>query len=213
MDMQMPVMGGIEAAKIYNFSSRKQDRVPIVILTANATKEAIQECADAKIDAYLTKPIDIKKLLSTIKNLARDSMINDTPTILDNNSNTEQDTDETYLDFPTLDALRELSNEPSFLKDLISGFLHDTEYQLTLMEHSIASCDLDSFKEYAHALKGSSGSVGASLLHKECKRLHNLGKDVSGYIHAIKSISNCYKITKKEMLKYLDETNKANETA
>jgi len=213
MDMQMPVMGGIEAAKIYNFSSRKEDRAPIVILTANATKEAIQECADANIDAYLTKPIDIKKLLSTIQSLANESIIKDTHTILDNNSKTEQDTDKTYLDFLTLDALRQLSNEPGFLKGLITGFLHDTENQLTLMERSIASRDLDNFKEYAHALKGSSGSVGASLLHKECKSLHNLGKDITGYINAIKSIRNCYKKSKEEMLKYLEEISKASETA
>ena len=62
----MPIMGGIEAAKIYHFSTSSEKKAPIIILTANATTEALRECEDAKVDAYLTKPINIKKLLSTI---------------------------------------------------------------------------------------------------------------------------------------------------
>ncbi|MGD8874452.1 MAG: response regulator, partial [Gammaproteobacteria bacterium] len=214
MDMQMPIMGGIEAAKIYNFSSRKEDKAPIIILTANATKEAIQECADANIDAYLTKPIDIKKLLSTIQNLARESIIRDTLETQNNNPNNKTAIEgETSLDLHTLDSLHELSNETGFIHDLITGFLLDTENQITLMERSIALRELDSFKEYAHAIKGSSGSVGASLLHKKCKNLHRLEKDITSYTQAIKSISDCYKTTKKEMLKYLEETCKTSESA
>ncbi len=213
MDMQMPIMGGIEAAKIYNFSTRKQDRLPIIILTANATKEAIKECADANIDAYLTKPIDINKLLGKIQALAHDTTSDDKHTIHSNNPDSQTETLDSCLDFHTLDALRQLSKEPGFLKGLINGFIDDTENQLTLMERSITSSDIENFKEFAHALKGSSGSVGASLLHKKCKNLHNLGSDITCYIHALRAINSCFKETKKEMLRYLDETNKASETA
>jgi len=213
MDMQMPIMGGIEAAKIYNFSSCKQDRAPIVILTANATKEAIQECIDANIDAYLTKPIDINKLLTTIQTLACNSIDKVESGIQENDSETAQNTENTYLDIPTLDSLRQLSSDPDFLRTLITDYLHDTETLLKLMEHSIASHDLENFKEYAHALKGSSGSVGASCLHKECKNLHNLGKDITGYVQAIKSISNSYTATKDALLEYLDEINNSIEIA
>jgi two-component system sensor histidine kinase RpfC len=209
MDMQMPVMGGIEAAKIYNFTTSNQDRTPIVILTANATNEAIDECTDAKIDAYLTKPIDIKKLIKTINSLVSESKHGNTCTNKINNSEVSTKVDESHLDFNTLESLQQLSNEPSFLKELINGFLSDTENQLTLMERSIISHDFDNFKEYAHALKGSSGSVGASRLHQTCKNLHNLGQDTIEYISAIKSVNRCYKNTKKEMLKYLESMNKA----
>ena len=62
MDMQMPVMGGIDAAKIYHYTTSPEDQKPIIILTANATKEAMKQCEDANINAYLTKPIEAKKL-------------------------------------------------------------------------------------------------------------------------------------------------------
>ena len=70
MDMQMPVMGGIEAAKIYNFSTNGKEKVPIIILTANVTTEALRECQEANVSAYLTKPIDVNKLLETIHTLS-----------------------------------------------------------------------------------------------------------------------------------------------
>jgi len=214
MDMQMPIMGGIEAAKIYNFSSQKEDRAPVIILTANATKEAIQECADANIDAYLTKPIDIKKLLSTIQNLVRDSTIRDTFDTRNNTPANKLATDgEICLDLQTLDALKQLSDEPGFIYELITGYLLDTENQIILMERSIASRDLQKFMEYAHAIKGSSGSVGASQLHKACKNLHHLETDITSYTRAIKSISNCYTRTRKEMLSYLEESCKTSESA
>jgi two-component system sensor histidine kinase RpfC len=212
MDMQMPIMGGIEAAKIYNFSSRIQNKVPIIILTANATKEAIKECADANIDAYLTKPIDITKLLNTIQNLTRETRNKDSLTGINNAKDTPY-TDKSCLDFQTINALQQLSNEPDFLTNLLNGFLDDTERQLTLMEQAITSHDFSCFKEYAHALKGSAGSVGASLLHMKCKNLHNLGKDTADYIQAIKSISNCYNKTKAEMLKLIGGTRETSETA
>jgi len=214
MDMQMPIMGGIEAAKIYNYTTRKEDRAPVIILTANATKEAIEECADANVDAYLTKPININKLLSTIHNLTRDSTIRDsqdTQNIISKEKLAIDD--EFYLDLSTLNTLKQLSDEPGFISELVTGFLHDTENQIKLMERSIALRDLDSFKEYAHAIKGSSGSIGASFLHKECKNIQNLGMDITSYTQAIKSISNCYRRTKEDMLKYLDETYKTRESA
>ena len=69
LDMQMPVMGGIEATKIFRFMYPDKKDIPIIILTANATKEAKAACKEANVDAYLTKPIEPEKLLNTISSL------------------------------------------------------------------------------------------------------------------------------------------------
>ena len=44
VDMQMPIMGGVEVVKFYRFIDRKLPRMPFVMLTANATPEAMEEC-------------------------------------------------------------------------------------------------------------------------------------------------------------------------
>ncbi len=65
MDVQMPIMGGIEATKKIREWERdrgNKDRLPIVALTAGALKEEHQKTIDCGMDDFLTKPIDSEKL-------------------------------------------------------------------------------------------------------------------------------------------------------
>ena len=88
MDIQMPVMGGIEATKILRQSDYTN---PIVALTANAMKSDYDMCIEAGCDGFLTKPIIKDKLFKTIykyleiedENIHDDKIISD---ILDKRS-------------------------------------------------------------------------------------------------------------------------------
>ncbi len=66
MDLNMPVMNGIEATKLYRFSSIGLPHVPIVALTADATTDAWARCKEAGMDGYVTKPIEPARLLDVI---------------------------------------------------------------------------------------------------------------------------------------------------
>jgi len=67
LDLHMPMMGGIETARLYRQETPPGSRhLPIVALTADATREAREECAVAGIDALITKPIDLRTLLECI---------------------------------------------------------------------------------------------------------------------------------------------------
>ena len=68
MDVQMPVMGGLEAARLIRNSSNPLGRtIPILAMTANAFNEDIQKSIDAGMDAHLSKPVDLKLLEQTIR--------------------------------------------------------------------------------------------------------------------------------------------------
>jgi CheY-like chemotaxis protein len=69
MNCQMPVMDGFEATREIR-DMQKGGRVPIVALTARALKEDEQQCLEAGMDAYLSKPIDVKLLAEEIKRWA-----------------------------------------------------------------------------------------------------------------------------------------------
>ncbi|MCJ8312620.1 MAG: response regulator [Saccharospirillaceae bacterium] len=64
MDMQMPIMGGLEATKIIrdNHSDVLKHNIPIVAMTANAMKGDRELCIDAGMDDYITKPISKNKV-------------------------------------------------------------------------------------------------------------------------------------------------------
>ena len=67
MDMQMPVMNGLYATTaIRNMNSSEAHTIPIIAMTANAFKEDIEKCLNAGMNKYLSKPVDIFKLLKVL---------------------------------------------------------------------------------------------------------------------------------------------------
>lgn len=67
MDIQMPVMDGLEAARQIRASARPDRRIPIVALSANAFDEDTQRSLDAGMQAHLAKPVDIIELKRILK--------------------------------------------------------------------------------------------------------------------------------------------------
>ncbi|MDE3179924.1 MAG: response regulator, partial [Acidobacteriota bacterium] len=68
MDVQMPIMGGLEAtAAIRELESKRGGHVPIVAMTAHAMKGDSERCLNAGMDAYISKPIDSKQLFEVIE--------------------------------------------------------------------------------------------------------------------------------------------------
>jgi CheY-like chemotaxis protein/nitrogen-specific signal transduction histidine kinase len=66
MDIMMPEMDGYEAMKRIR-SQIKFRNLPIIALTAKAMKDDKQKCIDAGANDYITKPIDVERLLSLMR--------------------------------------------------------------------------------------------------------------------------------------------------
>ena len=67
MDIMMPVMDGLEAARYIRQMERSDaKKIPILALTAQVTSESIVECGKAGMDGHLTKPIEAQKLKEKI---------------------------------------------------------------------------------------------------------------------------------------------------
>ena len=72
MDVQMPVMNGLEAAKkIRTLSDPDLAGIPIIAMTANAFAEDIEAEKAAGMDAHISKPLDLNEMLSTIASVMR----------------------------------------------------------------------------------------------------------------------------------------------
>ncbi len=72
MDVQMPIMNGYEATRaIRALKSKKKANIPIVAMTANAFEEDKKEALEAGMNGYAAKPIEIDKLMQTLKDLLK----------------------------------------------------------------------------------------------------------------------------------------------
>jgi two-component system sensor histidine kinase RpfC len=209
LDMQMPIVSGLEVVKIHRFTGPKESTVRFLILTANATTEAMNECREAGADAYLTKPIEPAKLLDQIDRLApRGAGSRTSDKTATNTSDTffGPPVSEHVLNDATLASLEIMGKRSSFIPELIHGFLHDTEGLLESMEKAMRAKRYEDFRDLAHAMKGSAGSVGAQSLYDICSGISGvsdemLGKKASALLH---DLVTQYESARYELLAYLD---------
>ncbi len=70
MDLQMPVMNGLDATRAIRRSENPLGRtIPIIAMTANAFSSDVQACLDVGMDAHLAKPLDVDALKRTVQSL------------------------------------------------------------------------------------------------------------------------------------------------
>ena len=80
MDIEMPEMDGLQATRrIREVEKSGGSRLPIVAMTAHAVKGFEEQCAEAGMDAYITKPICSKTMLQTLQQIAGAAAGGDSP--------------------------------------------------------------------------------------------------------------------------------------
>jgi two-component system, sensor histidine kinase RpfC len=181
LDLHMPVMGGVEAAKLSRFMLPGSSRMPIVALTADATPEARAECKEAGMDACLTKPIDTWKLFDLFETLVpagtpiRRSPEEATPEAAETGAAAPVGSEEPpCLDPRYLRELSELGGSSDFVVRLAWTFLKGSKEKVRGLERAVADCDVEKARELAHALKGNSGQIGALALMRACERFSGI---------------------------------------
>jgi two-component system sensor histidine kinase RpfC len=179
LDLNMPVMGGIEVAKIYQYMSQSDSRIPIVALTADATVETRKVCEEAKFDAYVTKPFESKLLLETISRLAHKS--SDKGEGPHASSRPERPSDSSAppdpLDLSVMKELIHLGATEDFIRNVTRLFQEGTEEKIRNMKFAVKTQNSEAFRQLTHALKGSAGQIGALHLSSLCHEYSRVGHE------------------------------------
>jgi signal transduction histidine kinase/DNA-binding response OmpR family regulator len=205
MDCQMPEMDGLEATRAIRKAESKKlevrskevetdnpetpdsllltthcSRVPIVALTANALSGDREICLEAGMDDFLTKPIRMEQLetmickwlphpgASTLENQPITEKIRKNSTTLP-----------PCLDDTTLENLKILGGEdnPEFFLTVIEQFLLDLPRHLEGIKQAVERQDSEALVKTAHACKGSSRTIGATLLAEISYALELSGRE------------------------------------
>jgi signal transduction histidine kinase/DNA-binding response OmpR family regulator len=172
MDCQMPHMDGyITTQEIRLQEASSLSHIPIIAMTANAMVGDREKCLNAGMDDYLSKPLRAEHLKIILQSWfvledEKSSITTEKPQLHSAKNINES------VDSPVdMEQLRMFTDgDPEEEKALAELFLEQAQDMISLLEQSVGADKHDVWKSAAHRFKGSSGNLGAMLLHNLCKR-------------------------------------------
>ncbi len=193
MDMHMPQMDGLEATR----QIRTQPvfgQIPIIALSADAFLEKQTDAASAGITEYLTKPLDMEKLLPVLNKYLRFQKDKEAPL-------TEHTSVTSTTATPLIDHRFITKMSPKLRNTLISMFVEQTPMQIEKIQQCIHEENAEDLTAIAHHLKGSCTSVGTHQLAALCSILQEKGKqnDFSEGKILVSQLIQCYEKTVQEL--------------
>lgn len=172
LDRNMTRMGGVEALQVIRLAGRGLDRIPVIVLSADVTPDARQECMDAGADAFLPKPIEAIRLLEGIQELVGKagggSLAGSDAAAVSGHARAPAPFSQMAVVNPETLAQLEALGSPGFLERLIDVFVADNVVLLQKVQDSIAVGNFTEFRNHLHAMKGSAASMGAERLTRIC---------------------------------------------
>jgi PAS domain S-box-containing protein len=177
MDVQMPVMDGIEATKQIraSTSSAFDAQIPVIAVTAHARESDRQECLAAGMSDYISKPINLAALTEVVlrwlpkpeqeNTAARNAPA--APTVTKAGAGGV---------FDRVGALSRLMDDEELMNEVIEGFLMDTPGQIAELRKLVALGDVKAAGLKAHLIKGSASSVGGEAMRAVAHEMEQAGK-------------------------------------
>ncbi len=188
MDIEMPVMNGIEATQEIRKleKNRNSSRTPILALTGHTDQSERERFLGSGIDDVLTKPVKKDVLASALR--MRISQFRNRGEKMDSNDAEVKATVAPPVDGDTLSALREILEDE--FDEVIEAFLKDVPEQLYAIRDGIRAGDSDSVRIASHTLKSSAANLGAQTLSAQSKKLEMLARDgvLAGAVELLKQM-------------------------
>jgi CheY-like chemotaxis protein len=167
MDVQMPEMGGFEAAAAIRQREASQggsaDRLPIVALTAHALKGDRERCLEAGMDDYVSKPVRAQELFEAIARVVGRPVA-------------APATQAPQLDRNEL-LTRVVGGDADLLREVVTVFLDSYPGMLTELEQAVNRGDAPAVQRAAHALKGAAAHFNVEAATDAAWRLEVMGRD------------------------------------
>jgi CheY-like chemotaxis protein len=156
MDCEMPILNGYDAAMQIRREEPVASRIPIIALTANATRRDVQRVLEAGMDAHITKPVDRAELYRTITELVGDSSPAAKPASVR--------ADAVSLNQQVLDQLKGVDGTGDTLGLMAGLFIQESVSRVEALERATIARNAEDVHQAAHALRGSAVTMGADRL-------------------------------------------------
>jgi two-component system sensor histidine kinase/response regulator len=197
MDIQMPVMGGVEATqKIRHAERTSGGHIPIIAMTAHAMAGDAEKYLSVGMDGYVSKPVRAGFLRAEIDRLARPAL-GETP---GPKHHEEKHMPNAVIDLTEL--LARVENDRELMRDLLVIFKEEFPRHLQALRAAVDSLDGEKVAAEAHALKGMLSNLAASPAADAAARLEQLGR--SREVAAFQKACTAFESISNELLQHLD---------
>jgi CheY-like chemotaxis protein/HPt (histidine-containing phosphotransfer) domain-containing protein len=173
LDVQMPEMDGLEAARQICQRWPTEKRPCIIAMTGNALMGDREKCLSAGMDDYISKPVRVGDLQSALQRWGPTRTRKSDAAFV---SRLKPVTADNLLDLATIAELRNLpaSNGVSMLQELVGLFLEAAPQRIAQISQSINDGPMLAF--HAHALKSMGLSLGVKRIVELSQKLEDLGR-------------------------------------
>jgi two-component system sensor histidine kinase/response regulator len=160
LDCQMPDIDGYDVARAIRQLGKATRRIPIVAMTAHTMDGEREKCLAAGMDDYLAKPVSTQRLGAALVRWLG--------------------TREEVVDREKIAGLQQLARaNPTFMRDITGLFREDAVIRIHELRDSAARSDAATLQRAAHALKSSSGNIGASRMYSLCATIESSARQGS----------------------------------
>ncbi|MFV2068231.1 MAG: response regulator, partial [Pirellulales bacterium] len=174
MDVQMPDMDGLEAARTIRARERERGtHLPIIAMTAHALKGDRELCLEAGMDDYVSKPIRVGQLVDAMEGVLLGSPVARTPHRDEETAASVEE--ESPIDWDA--AWRTVDGDGDLLLDVIHAFLDESPRLMTTLRQAVADRDAYAVRIAAHTLKSALRSLGALDASEHASRLEAMGRE------------------------------------
>ena len=190
MDIQMPVMDGLSAARTIRDSASgvRNHNVPIIAMTAHALNGDREQGLAAGFSDYLTKPINpalVKNALDrwlppTVAQRAQPSVV-PAPSLAPAPAADQMTTPPIDM----ADLSRRLMGDKTIIRHIMASFAASLPAQIEALRSAITSGDAPRIARAAHSIKGAAANLSAMPLRESCAAMETAAK--SGDLEAVQS--------------------------
>jgi two-component system sensor histidine kinase/response regulator len=175
MDMQMPVMDGIQATKLIRANPLFR-ALPIIAMTANVMASDREKCDEAGMNDHVDKPIDPDELFRVLLRWIKRDGNTETakavgPIEIPQTAHRNSDGDDLQISgVDTKAALRRTGGNRKRYESLLNRFADSQADAVAEIRCALAAGDIPTAERTAHSLKGAAGNLGATALAEEAAK-------------------------------------------
>ncbi|AOT07973.1 response regulator [Pseudoalteromonas luteoviolacea] len=207
MDMQMPVMDGVEATKAIR-ETIPAKQLPILAMTANAMGPDIELCLNAGMNGHVSKPIDVEGLIKSILDTL-DSDIPKQEAPVAQQPQHEPDIDLVLDGVNIAEGVQRAANNEAVYFKLLDKFITQQVEEVINLKQSISMGNLELALDILHAMKGAGANLSMDYFSEVAATLEEQVKQDSIDSEHIDTLANYLQELKGKAALLLERSQKS----